>query len=208
MPDIRDGTFHSKSELQSPIEREATQQAHVHRERSKKQEAIQNYSMILLLVLMISKVTHNSSTFSHITALEGQPHKLTTSQAPQTLISANPTTSQVTTLNILFRQMLMAALFSLPPGLMMEVRLLTNLHGFTNPPVCGHNVPEWKVFCPGSVSIPSKRTIATFPRPRIRWAAKGVSTSHPTPRVHWCSSRCPLIKNRIFFVERETDIIS
>ena len=72
----------------------------------------------------------------------------------------------------------------------------TNLHDFTNPPICGHNVPEWKVFCPGSVSIPSKRTIATFPRPRIRWAAKGVSTSNPTPRVHWCSSRCPLIKNR------------
>ena len=85
----------------------------------------------------------------------------------------------------------------------------TNLHDFTSPPICGHNVPEWKVFCPGSVSIPSKRTIATFPRPRIRWAAKGVSTTNPTPRVHWCSSRCPLIKNRLFlFVKGETDIIS
>ena len=82
-----------------------------------------------------------------------------------------------------------------------------SLHGITNPPSCGHNVPEWKVLGPGSVSKPSVRTVATFPGPCVRWAAIGVSTGNPTPTVHWCSSRCPSIKN-IFFVERESDIIS
>ena len=88
--------------------------------------------MFLILVFMISKVTHDSSKCSHISAFEGQPHKFTTSQASHPWISeylnicqpCNPPTSQVTALNIMFRQMLMAALFSLPPGLMMEVRLL------------------------------------------------------------------------------------
>ena len=67
----------------------------------------------------------------------------------------------------------------------------TSLHGITNPPSCGHNVPEWKVLGPRTISIPSSRTIATFPGPRIRWAAIGVSTGDPTSTMHWCSSRCP-----------------
>ena len=76
----------------------------------------------------------------------------------------------------------------------------TSLHDITNPPSCGHNVPEWKVLGPGSVSVPSSRTIASLPRARIRWASIGVTTGNPTPRIHWCSSRCPKIKNSIYLL--------
>ena len=56
----------------------------------------------------------------------------------------------------------------------------TNLHGITSRPCCGHNVPEWKVLSPGSVSVPSSRAVASLPRRGICWATTWVSTGNPT----------------------------
>ena len=72
----------------------------------------------------------------------------------------------------------------------------THLHGGTGRPSCGHDVPEWKVLGPGSVPVPASRTIASLPGRSIWWATTGVSTGNSTPRVHWCSSRCPSTQNR------------
>ena len=72
----------------------------------------------------------------------------------------------------------------------------THLHGVTGRPSCGHDVPEWKVLGPGSVPVPASRTIASLPGRSIWWATTGVSTGNSTPRVHWCTSRCPSTQNR------------
>ena len=72
----------------------------------------------------------------------------------------------------------------------------THLHGGTRCPSCGHDVPEWKVLGPGSVPVPASRTIASLPGRSIWWATTRVSTGNSTPRMHWCSSRCPSTQNR------------